>query len=349
MGERLALLLIVLSIVLCLITAPVLCDNHFEEKDPIWRRDVRIKRHEWAQGMKSDAHIAPAQLPAGPVVAPMRNVFCEQEVSNIGKRSIAGPMDSFPNLNNYFLNEDSSDVVLIANGTRLPAHKFVLMAKSPKFAELFKADPQKREFDLELDSEEAIQNFRAILKYFYTERFALEDESDYTKVINAYKMAQQYGMEGLKVQIERSLAKLINLNNYLDLYKFAEENQMHELVRLWMTFVFANSQQIITNESFINESLPIAQKVLSTLNAQTSYVLAKMRQLMDNNPGLDVQQFRNVVHIERCSVDDLLALADLKLFDHKFLFEDMVKRFRSLAANCVTRPVTRHVPRWIGN
>ena len=258
-------------------------------------------------------------------------------------------MDSFPNLNNFFLNEESSDVVLIANGTRLPAHKFVLMAKSPKFAELFRADPQKREFDLGLDSEEAIQNFRAILKYFYTERFALEDESDYTKVIDAYKMAQQYGMEGLKVQIERSLAKLINLNNYLELYKFAEENQMHELVRLWMTFVFANSQQIITNESFMNETLPIAQKVLSTLNAQTSYVLAKMRQLIENNPGLDVQQFRNVVHIERCSIDDLLALAELKLYDHKFLFEDMVKRYRALAANCVTRPQTRHVPRWIGN
>ena len=244
------------------------------------------------------------------------------------------------------MNADTSDVKLVVNGTKLPAHRFVLMAKSPKFAEMFKADPTKDEFDLGLDSEEV---FKALLKYFYTERFTLDDETDYRKAIEVYKMAQNYGMDGLRLQIERQLAKMIFLTNYLDIYKFAEENQMHELVRLWMTFVFANSQQIITDESFMNETTNIAQKVLGALNAPPTYVLMQIKKLLEANPDLKPQNFRSIVYIERCSVEDLLALAEMKLYDEKFLFDDMIKRYRVLSANCNARTMVRHVPRWVGN
>ena len=258
-------------------------------------------------------------------------------------------MDSFPNLNSFYLNEDTSDLKLVVNGTKLPAHRFVLMAKSPKFAEMLRADPTKNEFDLGLESEEV---FKVILKYFYTEKFTLDDDSDYRKAIDVYRMAQHFGMDGLKLQIERSLAKMIVLSNYLDIYKFAEENQMHELLRLWMTYVFQNSQQIITDESFMNESLPIAEKVLGALNAAPSYVLIQVKKLMAANPNLGADHFRNIIYLERCNVEDLLTVAEMKLYDEKHLFGDMVKRYRALSANCNahTRPIVRgHAPRWVPN
>jgi hypothetical protein len=297
--------------------------------------------------MLNDGQPAPVQPNVGPVVPPMRNAYCDPEHSAMGKRSI-GPMDSFPNLNSFYMNEDTSDVKVVVNGTKLPAHRFVLMAKSPKFAEMIRSDPTKAEFDLGPLSDDT---FKVLLKYFYTERFALDDESDYKKAIDVYKMAQQFGMEGLKLQIERNLAKMIYLNNYIDLYKFAEENQMHELVRLWMGFVFANSQQIISDESFMNESVGIAEKVLGALNAQPSYVLMQIKKLLEANPNLNAQHFRSIVYIERCSVEDLLTLAEMKLYDEKFLFDDMVKRYRALATNCNPRTMVqvRHVPRWVGN
>lgn len=306
---------------------------------------LRVKRHVWQPNMQSDGQPAPVQPNVGPVLPAMRNAYCDPEISTMGKRSI-GQLDSFPNLNNFYMNEDTSDIKLVVNGTKLPAHRFVLMAKSPKFAEMIRTDPSKVEFDLGPQSEEV---FKVLLKYFYTERFTLDDESDYKKAIDVYKMAQQFGMEGLKLQIERTLAKMIYLSNYIDIYKFAEENQMHELIRLWMTFVFANSQQIITDESFMNESVGIAEKVLGALNAPPSYVLIQIKKLLEANPNLNAQHFRSIIYIERCNVEDLLTLAEMKVYDEKFLFDDMVKRYRALATNCNARTMVRHVPRWVAN
>jgi len=345
-------------IVLCFLSIffSVLSATELEEKDLIWkgRTKTKIKRQAWPQNVQNDGQSPPVQPIVQPVVQPgvqplvqpMRNTFCDHEISTIGKRSVPIP-DSFPNLNIYYLNEESSDIKLVVNGTKLPAHRFVLMAKSPKFAEMFRSDPTKTEFDLGPDSAEV---FKLLLKYFYTERFTLEDDGDYRKAIDVYKMAHHYGMDGLRVQIERQLAKMIFINNYLDIYKFAEENQMHELVRLWMTFVFANSQQIIGDESFMNDTVEMAQKVLGALSAPPSYVLTKIKALMEANPTLTAEHFRNIVYIERCNVEDLLVLAEMKLYDEKFLFEDMVKRFRILSANCQpVRLSARHTPRWVPN
>ena len=268
-------------------------------------------------------------------------------IGSLGKRSVQA-LDSFPNLSHFFMSEDSSDVKLVVNGTKYPAHRFVLGAKSPKFHELFRSDPTKAEFDLGLESEE---DFKTMLKYFYTETYRMGEEKDYNKAIKIYKLAQEYGVDGLKQQVERALAALINNDNFIDVLRFIEDNQMFELGRLWGNFVYANSQQIMSEAKFLNESNGVVIKVLQSLNTPASYVLTHVKRLLEEDPSLRPDDLRLLIHLERCTVDDLITLGQMGLYDHKFLFEDMIKRYKALSISCMRPvPVRRQQPlqpRWM--
>jgi len=308
----------------------------------------RSKRQAWHH-MQNDV-IPPQPIPVQPMVMmPSVNHLCQEPSGTVGKRAVQS-LDSFPNLSQYFMNEDSSDVKLVVNGTKYPAHRFVLGAKSPKFNELFRSDPTKAEFDLGLESED---NFKVMLKYFYTEQFQMGDDKDYGRAIEIFKMAQEYGVEGLKQQVERSLASWINNDNYIEVLKFIEDNQMFELGRLWGNFVYSNSQQIMTEAKFFNESNGVVTKVLQSLNAPASYVISHIRKLMEDDPSLSPDDLRLLVHLDRCTVDDLIVLAQMGLYDHKFLFEDMIKRYKALTASCMRPIQVRRAqplqPRWLPN
>jgi hypothetical protein len=126
-------------------------------------------------------------------------------------------VDSFPELNNYYLNHYNSDIKFIINGTEIPAHKFVLSAKSSKFSELLKDSTNDVGIHLDIESVDA---FKTMLKYFYTEKFLLDNETDYLMAFEVYKLAQKYQIQRLIEIIELSLAKMINFDNYIEIYKF---------------------------------------------------------------------------------------------------------------------------------
>jgi hypothetical protein len=248
-------------------------------------------------------------------------------------------VDSFPELNNYYLNDYNSDIKFIINGTEIPAHKFVLSAKSAKFAELLKDSTNDIGIDLDIES---VDTFKAVLKYFYTEKFLLDNETDYLMAFEVYKLAQKYQIQRLMEIIEISLAKMINFDNYIEIYKFGAEHQMPVLKNLWMDFVFANSNAIIANEQFLNESLEITEKILEALNVEQKYVILSIQKLLLFNPELDVKRFTKLIYFLRCTVDDLLVLKDMAMFDEKVIFEEIVNRLKRLYESCNDRPQRRN-------
>lgn len=243
-------------------------------------------------------------------------------------------VDSFPQLNDFFLKEDSSDIKFILNGTKIPAHKFVLSAKSGKFAQMIKEDITDKGIDLDIESVDA---FKVLLKYFYSEKFQMDNETDYTMAFEVFKLAQRFEIQRLMAIIEQYLAQMINFDNYIEIYKFAESHQMQELIKSWMSFVFANSNVIIANERFLNESLDISEKILFSLNVEQRYIILMIKKILERNPELDVKHFSKLIYIFRCTIDDLIELREIAMFEDRLLFEEIVKRYRLLFQSCNDR------------
>jgi len=278
----------------------------------------------------------------GPIQHNIRSLYCDPEIS-IGKRDLTSKVDSFPELNDYYMKETNSDIRFIINGTKIPAHKFVLSVKNPKFAQLIQENINDNEIDLDIESIEA---FKIILKYFYSEKFQMVNETDYLMAFQVFKLAKSFEIRRLMSLIEESLAKMIFFNNYIEIYKFADSNQLNELMKAWMGFVFTNSNTVIANELFLNESLEITEKILSSLNAEQKYIILSIKKILALNPDLDVKRFTKLIFIERCSVDDLIELKEMQMFDQKLLFEEIVRRYKFLYANCNNRIQLRSYANW---
>jgi hypothetical protein len=95
-----------------------------------------------------------------------------------------------------------------------------------------------------------------------------------------------------------------------------------------MDFIFANSNSIIANEQFLNESLEITEKILEALNVEQKYVILSIQKLLLFNLELDVKHFAKLINFFRCTVDDLMVLKDMGMFDEKVIFEEIVNRLK---------------------
>ncbi|CAG2117153.1 unnamed protein product [Medioppia subpectinata] len=240
----------------------------------------------------------------------------------------------FPGFGDHYLNDSYSDVKLGLNGTKLPAHKLVLLTESQYFAKLFGEDPTKQEFDLQ-DMVSSEDTFKVMLKYLYTKRTEFNAETPLQTVFDVYLMAKKFGVERLMRDSEVEITKMITIGNYLAIYKFADEHQLHDLKRFWMSFVFENSKLIIeqTNSTYMNESLDVSKHVLMALKATPSFVIAKIKQLRETHPNVSFDDFKNIMFIQRCTVDDINALFEMNLFDNKYLFDILYKKYKHLERN----------------
>ncbi|XP_054160407.1 kelch-like protein 40b [Oppia nitens] len=274
----------------------------------------------------------------GPVVQPiMRQQMvppCDpHSMGSVFKRSALTPQTSnaFPGLEKYYLSEDQSDVTFVGiNGTKLPAHKFVLAAKSSTFDQFFKETPNKNQHNLQdMGYEDNV--FKVLLHYLYTEQLKLdESENRYELARDVYKIARKFNVDGLMKLVELMFGQTITMDNYLEVLKYAQHNQMHDLMRHWTGFVFQHSPQIISDEAFMNETVDTAKQVLMALNAQPNYILSKIKKILADNPTLRVQQLQSIVPVDRCNIDDLLTLNEIQMYDQTFLLNESVKRFKIL-------------------
>lgn len=264
----------------------------------------------------------------------LRNGLCDLETSAIEKRELSSKVDSFPELNDFYLKEDKSDIKFVINGTEIPAHKFVLSAKSSKFADLLNERMNNKTIDLDIES---IDVFKSLLQYFYSEKFITDNETDYLMSFEVFKLAQKYDLIKLMNLIEQSLAKYINFDNYIEMLKFADTHQLNLLLTSWRSFVFINTNALISNELFLNESIAVIEKILFSLNVEQKYIILSIQKLIDSNPDFDVKVFAKLIHLFRCTVDDLVVIRQMALFDENVIFDELINRVRNLFQNCNER------------
>ncbi|KAL7013148.1 hypothetical protein ACKWTF_015219 [Chironomus riparius] len=134
------------------------------------------------------------------------------------------PQNKFlDDLKAFSQDETTKDFKIIIEDQEFPVHKFILAARSPTLAELFKANPAIENLNL---VDISVEIFDKILKFLYTDELPGDDGTNF---LHLFAAAGKLKIQELK---ELSATKLIDRfkkNNVLEIFKLSNKYEHEEL------------------------------------------------------------------------------------------------------------------------
>jgi len=224
----------------------------------------------------------------------------------------------------------------VINGKEIPAHKLVLSAKSPKFSDMFTNQDNDVDSTKKDDSDKIkinntnIDAFKLMLKYFYNEKFDIQNKSDIQLVKEVFKLAQIYKVKRLLKKIEIFMKDNLNIDNFKEIFEFAYPRKLNGLVKGWREFVNENFETIINNQLYLCESNHMMESILVSIRVNESQKIDAIEKIHNWRPNLNITRFRNLVRIPECSIDDLLSLKRLNLFDSESIFNELLEKYKQM-------------------
>ena len=131
--------------------------------------------------------------------------------------------DIYSDLTNLLQNDNFKDFRIIIDDEKFLVHKFLLAARSPTLAEIFKANPNAETLNL---VDISTNTFEVILKFLYTDKLPLDDE---IKFLHLYAAAGRLKIQKLQKLVGAKLADQIDSNNVMDIFNISHKNEDHEL------------------------------------------------------------------------------------------------------------------------
>lgn len=119
-------------------------------------------------------------------------------------------MELFSEIKTLYLNEKMSDIILIVDGNKLPAHKLLLATKSNVFQAMFFGDMiESRAKEVEI-KETTVEAFKLMLKYIYFEELDLGNQNNYKMTFEIYRIAHRFELKKLIEILHKSLVEMVN-------------------------------------------------------------------------------------------------------------------------------------------
>ncbi|CAG5101078.1 Similar to spop: Speckle-type POZ protein (Xenopus tropicalis) [Cotesia congregata] len=157
---------------------------------------------------------------------------------NSSKTSLADDLERL------YWSKDDTDITIVVEGRRFPAHKIFLKMRSQFLAELLSQDTTKKDLLLE-DIKSTI--FEKVLKFIYTDRADnLGDAA--AQVLEA---ADKFQLETLKTICEESLSRSLNRENFIEIISLADRHFAINLKNYALEFFGAISEDIVNSYEFM--------------------------------------------------------------------------------------------------
>lgn len=156
-------------------------------------------------------------------------------------------------LSDICMNHEDADVTLVVDGTKIPAHTWILSTRSTYFKSLFGGDfAESKQSEIELKV--PLSAIKAILKYIYTGQMSLAAfECD--EIVDMYDLANQYGFDSLKTTILEYLTSNLTLGNCIEIWNAAHLYSLNDLQKACMKFMDSNATELLGHETFKELSL----------------------------------------------------------------------------------------------
>ncbi|XP_065203941.1 speckle-type POZ protein B-like [Planococcus citri] len=152
-------------------------------------------------------------------------------------------------------NHTLTDVVLSVNGKDFPAHKTVLVARSPVFCAMFKHHTKENELnriDIEDINETVVEG---MLNYIYTGK--CDDLDELAEGLLA--AADKYDLGRLKIMCAKKLIEGLSVENAANVLVLADMHHQEDLKRGAIKFIVANFTQVFITAAWQNMLLSSPQ------------------------------------------------------------------------------------------
>ncbi|XP_057324850.1 speckle-type POZ protein-like [Microplitis mediator] len=139
-----------------------------------------------------------------------------------------------------------SDVVVEVGDKEFPAHKIILMARSPVLAAMFSHEMIEKKDNKLTIIDISPKIFEKVLEYIYTDEVThLDDDAHYL-----LEAADKYQLETLKQMCQNSLSKSLTAENSFYVMTLADRHNAKELLEYVSEFVVINAEEIIETKTF---------------------------------------------------------------------------------------------------
>ncbi|XP_031623782.1 BTB/POZ domain-containing protein 9-like [Contarinia nasturtii] len=208
-------------------------------------------------------------------------------------------------LSDICMKDIHSDVTLIVENTKIPAHKTILSARSPYFQTLFNgnfAESTKDEIELKVP----LDAFKEILKYIYTGCVSLVSlETDI--IMDMCKLTEMYDFGSLKMAMAKYTTGSVTISNCVSTLNSAGLYSMSELQTECLTFMDRNASPLLEHETFKT----LSQDSLSTLLKRDTFYAAEIdifkavQNWSKHNPNADAKEAFSFVRWSLMSSDEI--------------------------------------------
>ncbi|XP_062526746.1 BTB/POZ domain-containing protein 9 isoform X1 [Bombyx mori] len=162
------------------------------------------------------------------------------------------------------LSSEYSDVTLIVEGQRIPAHKVILAASSDYFrALLYGGMREANQAEVELQA--PLQAFKALLRYVYSGHFPghmglsmLREDT----VLDMLGLAHQFNFQELEAAISDYLRQVLALRNVCSVLDAARLYGLDALMDYCYNFLDKNASEVLEHETFLQLSVEALQGLL---------------------------------------------------------------------------------------
>ncbi|XP_023534900.1 BTB/POZ domain-containing protein At4g08455 [Cucurbita pepo subsp. pepo] len=147
-----------------------------------------------------------------------------------------------------------TDVVLIASGdgaegyaVPLPAHKAVLVSRSPVFKAMLENEMEESRSGTIKISDVSFDALRTFVNYLYTAEACLDEQMAYDLLV----LAEKYQVTHLKSHCEKFLISKLNWDNSIMNYTFAHQHNGKHMIDAALSVIIDNMDKLTKREEYM--------------------------------------------------------------------------------------------------
>ncbi|ESQ50815.1 hypothetical protein EUTSA_v10023183mg [Eutrema salsugineum] len=138
-----------------------------------------------------------------------------------------------------------ADVVLIASNSAasaapIPAHKFILMSRSPVFRAMFENNTEESRSSRVKISNVSYETLQTFIEYLYTGKACLDEQM----ACDLFVLSDQYQVMRLKIFCEKFLVNNLSLEKSLVAYVFAQQYNAKKLGDAALLNIIDNMEEV---------------------------------------------------------------------------------------------------------
>lgn len=211
-------------------------------------------------------------------------------------------------IGNLYLSDDYSDVTLVVDGRRFPAHKVILASRSEYFrAMLYGGLRESHEKEIEIIDVNSIAAFKQLLLYVYTGHMSLSTMKE-EMVLNVLGLAHKYGFEKLEEAISDFLRHSLSIVNVCAFYDAANLYTLDSLGKECCSYIDRHAYDVIHHDSFLTLSTSALKEMISrdSFCCPEVDIFRAVIEWVRKNPGSVASDVLTCVRLPLISLSDLL-------------------------------------------